>query len=893
MIVQRQGGGGGGGGGRGSQGGGGRGGAPGGGRQVAFGDGVGALWGAQRIVRQTVNRVRFSFFDTYENSVWDARPYSITGVESPKLGHYNERFGANIGGPMRIPKIYDGRDRTFFFFNYTHGAAESAVDTFATVPTAPERSGDFSDRSAQMFNPCANPTCTAIISGPRPSLGTQIPQSMQNSAALGLLPFIPLPNLPGFVQNFHQQNNVPVTSDALNFHVIHTINAKLNFNVGYNFSSTRQDSLTSFPLLGSHSSSRNQNFTFGFVQNWSPRLLQTTNFNWSRSRNRLLSNDSFGPDIAGNLGITGISTDPINNGVPLLSFTNFTDASDPVPALTRNMTYRFTDGITYSRTKHSLRFGFELRRMENNYQSDPTPRGQFTFTGSLTSQPDANGQPVAGTGLDFADFLLGLPQATNTQFGSTSTYFRSWAYVAYAQDDWRIHPRFTFQYGIRYQATTPPIELYNALANLDINLINPAAQVYVPGQASPFTGVNTRALIRGDYSNWAPRLGIAWEPKLKLKTVVRAGYSIFYNQSIYNQLARSMANQPPFAQAQTRLSSATALLTLQSGFPPQPPADVPNTIAVNPNYRPGYAQLWNVSIETSFKTNWLIETAYTGTKGTHLDLLRAPNRSIGGNAQPLIPDASSFTYDTYGASSIYHALQVRLQHRFTQGLMFMGTYTYGKSIDNASSIGGGQQVVVQNDQDFAAERGLSSFDIRHQFRGFSVYELPFGERKKWAKKGLSAHLLGNLRASTNISWQTGNPYTARILGSISGNTGTSNNNSVRADQVGNPSLGLCGGNATNFFNRAAFVVPPTGQFGDAARNTIEGPCSFSLNVSLDREFRFGKDGQYHADLRWDTQNLTNTPNFSGLSTVVNSTTYGRVTAAKSMRTMSVSLRMTF
>ncbi len=849
-------------------------------------------------MRQTVNRMRFSFFDTYDNSVWDARPYSITGVESPKLGHYNERLGLILGGPLRIPKIYDGRDRTFFFANYTHGSAQSAVDTFATVPTVPERSGDFSDRSAQLFNPCANPSCTAIITGPRPSLGSQIPQSMQNSAALGLLPFVPLPNLPGFVQNFHQQNNVPVTSDALNFHVIHTINAKLNFNVGYNFSSTRQDSLTSFPLLGSNSSSRNQNVTFGLVQNWSARFLQSTTFNWSRTRARLLSNDSFGPDIAGNLGITGISTDPINFGVPLLSFTNFTDASDPVPALTRNMTYRFNDGITYSRTKHSLRFGFEVRRMENNYQSDPIPRGQFTFTGQQTSQLDANGQPVSGTGLDFADFLLGLPQATNTQFGSTSTYFRSWAYVAYAQDDWRIHPRFTFQYGVRYQVTTPPIELYNALANLDINLINPAAQVYIPGQTSPFTGVNTRALIRTDYNDWAPRLGIAWNPKLKLKTVVRAGYSIFYNQSVYNQLARSMANQPPFAEAQTRLSSASQLLTLQNGFPPQPPADVPNTIAVDPNYRPGYAQLWNLSIETTLRTNWILETTYTGTKGTHLDLLRAPNRFVGTNpndpTEPrLIPDASAFTYDTYGASSIYNALQVRLQHRFTQGILFSGLYTFGKSIDNASSIGGGQQVVVQNDQDFALERGLSTFDIRHQFRGNSVYELPFGERKRWAKKGWKEHLLGNLRLSTVATWQTGNPYTARVLGSISGNTGQANNNSVRADQVGDPNFGLCGGNATVFFNRAAFVTPPVGQFGTAARNTIEGPCSFNLNVSLDRQFRFGKDGQYHADLRWDTQNLTNTANFSGLSTVANSTTFGRVTSAKSMRSMGVSLRMTF
>jgi Carboxypeptidase regulatory-like domain len=879
IMVQRQAGGGN----RGQQG---------GGQRAAFGGGVGGLWGAQRIMRQQVNRIRFGFYDRYENSVWDARPYSLTEPNPAKISHYDDRFGANLGGPLRIPHVYDGRDKTFFFVNYQHNLQATPVDTFATVPTDAERHGDFSALGAQLFDPNSN------IAGPRTPLGSQIPASMQNSAALGLLKFLPEPNLPGTVQNFHLQTTTPQHSDFVNVHVLHTVNAKLNVQAGYNLSSSALNSLVNFPGIGSNTSTRSQSFNLGLTENISPRFLHNSQLIWNRARLQTLSNFSFTQDLAQSLGVNGVSHDPIDYGLPLISFTNFTDINDPVPALTRNQTLRFLDSFSYTRTKHTWSAGIEIRRMQNNSRTDPTPRGQFTFTGLMTSQLDTNGRPIAGTGLDFADFLLGLPQATLARFGSSSVYFRSWGFVGYAQDDWRIHPRFTLQYGLRYEAVTPPIELFNHIANIDLNSDISKVATITPGQIAPFHGLLPRSLIFGDYNNWAPRLGFAWQPKLKLRTVVRGGYSIFYNESIYNQLAASMANQPPWAQAQTLQTSLNQVLTLENGFPSQAPGAVKNTISVDPNYRVGYAQIWNLTVEAQFTPNWSAEITYTGTKGTHLDLLRAPNRAAPGSPltaeqQRRIADASGFTYDTFGASSIYHAMQLRLQKRFTKGFMLLGLYTFGKSIDNASSIGGGAQVVVQDDTNFSADRGLSSFDIRHQFRGISVYELPFGDKKRWARKGFAAHLLGNLRMNGIAVVQTGTPFTARVLGNLSDNTGTGGNFSERADQVGNPNLPSDQRTPLHFFNTTAFALPPTGRFGDAARNTIIGPGTFNLNWALGRSFRFGKDGQYRGEMRWEVQNLANTPNFTGLSTVVNSATYGRVLGAKSMRTMDLSLRMNF
>jgi hypothetical protein len=888
------GGGGQGGGSRGAQG---FGGGGGGGGFGGFGGGRGGPGGPgaqSRRIRQAINRVRFSFFDQLQDSAWDARPYALTGVPSPKIGHYDDKLGANIGGPLKIPHIYNGSDRTFFFVNYTHETNHSPVDAFSSVPTAAERAGDFSGIGAQLFDPYSN------IAGPRTSFGSIIPTADINPAAAGLLQYLPLPNLPGTVQNYQLQTTVPVLTDSVNAHVLHTINSKFNLNVGYNFNSVRQRAISSFLDFGSHSSTRNQNVTLGLVQNWNPRWVNSTSVNFSRSRIDLLSDHSYGADIAAELGITGVSTSPIDFGIPLIDFTNFSSLSDPVPTLTRNQTFRYIDNATYTRSKHTLKFGGEARRIQNNMRSDPDPRGLFTFTGLMTSQLTATGEPVPGTGNDLADFLLGLPEATTTRFGDSSHYLRSWEFIGYGQDDWRVNKRFTLEFGARYQFVTPPVDVYNTLANILLDFNTNQAVVVTPGEADPFTGgTMPRSLVRSDYNNWAPRVGFAWDPKLKIRTIVRGGYSIFYNDSAYNSLVTYLQNQPPFASAITRVTSTDSVLSLENGFPPANTANsLTNTAAVDPNYKDGYAQIWNFTTETSFRHNWVLDLTYTGTKGTDLDLLRAPNRAPPGS--PLDTDedrrfanAGGFTYDQSVANSIYNALQVRVMHRFTSGLMLQAVYTYSKSIDDASSIGGVGAVVVQDDNDFAAERGLSSFDMRHQFRGYSVYELPFGERKRFAKRGWEARAFGNLRLGNLVTFNTGTPYTAQVLGNQADSTGTGANFSERADQVGNPSLGFCGGSATLAFNAAAFVLPPTGQYGDAARNTIEGPCSFSWNPSLARDFRFGSDNSRRVTVRWEVQNLTNHPNFTGISTVVNSTTYGRVTTAGTMRTMDINVRVAF
>ncbi|HXW18647.1 MAG TPA: hypothetical protein VEJ39_10110, partial [Candidatus Acidoferrales bacterium] len=642
------------------------------------------------------------------------------------------------------------------------------------------------------------------------------------------------------------------------------------------------------------------------THNWSSKFTDSYHLNWSRSRTLILSDNSYVNDVTGELGITGVSTTPIDYGVPQISFTNFSSLNDPDPSLTRNQTWRFSDSLTYVYKKHTMKFGGEIRRIELNDDSDPIPRGEFIFSGLMTSQLTSTGSPVPGTGNDFADFLLGLPYSTQARYGDAFTYFRSWGVLGYAQDDWRVNSRLTLLYGIRYDAVTPPVEVYNHIADLDLNSTATALAVVTPGETGPYNGTYPRALIRGDYSNWEPRVGFAWQPPLllKKKTIVRGGYSIFYNEAIYNTLTPSyLAYQPPFSQAQTLITSATQQLTLQNGFPSigsTNSSEILNTAGVSPNYRNGYAQLWMLGTETDITHNWIFNMTYTGTKGTDLDLLRAPNRAPPGTS-PLdtqtslkIPYATSFLYDQTGANSIYNALQARLIHRFTHGLSLQVIYTFSKALDNASTIGGSTPVVVQQDGNFAAERGLSSFDMRHQLRVFSVYELPLGQRRRYFNHGWKEDVFGNWRILNNFTFHTGTPYTALLGGSETDNTGTGAVGSTRADQVGNPNIGLCGGPPLAFFNTAAFALPPPGQYGNAPRNSIEGPCSFTWNTSFNKSFRFGpRERQRLFDFRWEINNLTNTPSFSGLSTLFGSSTFGRVTSAASMRTMDIAIRMNF
>jgi len=871
-------------------------------------------------MRQRINRMHFSFYDTVGDSALNARPYSLYEANPPKISSWTESTGFNMGGPLKIPHVYDGSDKTFFYINFGGTWSRNPVDSFATVPTAAERAGDFSGDNVLLYDPLSN------LSGPRTLMtnagcaqdaanaaGTCIPQGRISQQAVSLLSYIPEPNIPvtnigGRNFNYHLQSNVPGLSNRLNVNITHQISSKLSLQVNYNLSNGTADSLNSFPGITGSTYTRGQSVMVGLTQNWTKTFMHTSQLYFSRNRSLALNGFSDVTDISSQLGITGVSTIPFDYGLPIVNFTNFTGLGDPIPSLARSQTYRYVDSLRWMKSKHTVTVGGEIRKMDINRDNDPAPNGQFSFTGLMTSQLTGAGAPVASPsdclsanpsgpciGSDFADFLLGYPANTKVQFGNTSTYFRNWGFVAYASDDWHMFPRFTLTYGLRYEAFTPPTEINGHIANLAVSSDFSQVQCVTPNAIGTCAAGSSTSLFNGHYNNWAPRIGIAWQPPGKWfsgnhQMTFRAGFSMFYIESYLNTLSAEMANQPPFATANTLATlsgTSPALLTLQNGFPSGATSSstLTNTVAVDPNYEVPYAMIWNFGVEYNLTRSTFLEVMYTGTRGIHLDELLGYSLATGTTG-----NAAGFTYDTSGAFSNLNALQLRLQKRMSHGLMFMARYTYSKSLDDASTIGGGGQTVIQNNADVRGDYGLSSFDMRHQFLGMFTYQLPFGDRQRFATKGWEKAVFGAWRVNSSFTAHSGTPFTVRVFSKNPACQNVPGTNSERADQAGDPSL--ADPTIQQWFNTAVFTVP-TACFGDAPRNSVTGPGAFTINSGLTKTIQFGRDGLRRLDFSWNTTNLLNHPNYTGLSTVLGSSTFGEITSVAAMRTMQFTTRFNF
>ncbi|HXZ29376.1 MAG TPA: TonB-dependent receptor, partial [Terriglobales bacterium] len=830
--------------------------------------------------RFDINRPHGALFYTLSDSAFDAAPYSLTGQPASKPSYTRHSFGAVLGGPLNIPKIYHGGDKTFFFLSYNGSVGDSPYNAFSTVPTLDERKGIF---PVPIYDPATH----------LPFLNNTIPGGMISTAALNLLPFIPEPNLPGTIDNFHFVTSATNNTNNVNVRLIHNFGTLLNtlrpggqrnlITFGFHYQTSDATLTNPFPSVGGDTSAQSFDIPIAYIRSFH-KITNILRFDFNRNRVETTNLYAFVTDVAGLAGVTGVSTDPFDWGLPNLSFSNFAGVHDINPLLQRNQTLSLSDFMVWTHGKHTLRWGGDFRRLQINTHTDSNARGSFVFTGVNTAQY-VGGLPVAGTGVDFADFLLGLPQMTSVQFGANNFYFRGNSWDLFVQDDWRVRGNLTLNFGLRYEYVSPYTELNNQIVNLDANPQFTAVAPVLPGQVGPFSGVFPLSLVRPDRNNFAPRIGIAWKPFAK--TVVRAGYGINYNTGQYTNLVQQLAFQPPFSFTQTNVESATLPLTLENGFPPVPPSTITNNYGVDVDYALGYVQIWNLDVQREITPTLMLNLDYTGTKGTHLDMLEAPNRSFTGVR---IPGVQPFLWETSVGDSIANAGTVRLRKRLQHGVSIGGSYTWSKSIDNASSIGGGQAVVAQNAFDLAAERGPSSFDQTQRFTADYLWELPFGRDRRWlAQPGALRTLLGDWSWSGDWTIASGMPFTARVLGNFADvNRGT--NGTLRADYNGQP-ISLPDPSIAEWFNTAAFSVPPDGLLGTAGRNTIRGPGQVLFDMALSKVFSVSETRLL--EFRAQATNIFNTPQFTSIDTAVNSPTFGRVVAVGPMRTMQVVARFRF
>ena len=874
-----------------------------------------------------INQPHGVLYYTNDNSVLDARPFSLTGIPTAQASYNQAHFGANVGGPLNIPKVFNGGNKWFFFGGWNGSRGSNPYDAFSTVPTEAERSGDFRQaayndgQAVQIFNPQTGQPYQFNGNA------NMLDPSLISSSAQTLLSYIPLPNIPTntFGQNFHYVTSASSSSDAVSFRLIHNFGATpgpgggrailggpggmegggggrrpahSNINFGLNWARSSNDIVNPFPSLAGGNSTQGLNASVGWVYG---KGRATNNLRVNYNHNHVSTTNLYSNviNVAGLAGITGVSTDPFNWGLPGISFTSFGGLADPTPRRELDQTYTISDTLSWNHAKHNWRFGGDYRRILQSFHSARNAEGDFVFTGFATSEYAAAGTatcpgtrpcPVADTGYDFADFLLGFPQQTSLQFGANAYDFRANSFDVFVQDDWRFRSNLSFNLGLRYEYYGPYTEANNRIANLDVAPGFTAAVPVLPGQSGPYNGVFPASLIAPDRNDWAPRVGIAWKPQKN--TVVRAGYGINYNLAQYGTMIQNFAFQPPFANTATNTTDVNGLvgaspLTLANGFPGAPSGTVTNNFAVNPNYRLAYVQIWNLDIQRQLPGGWIMNTGYNGAKGTRLDTERA--LVVAGN-QP-------FIYESSEGNSILHAGSVRIRKRMAKGIGLAAQYVYSKSIDDASSIGGGGAVVAQNPFDLSADRGLSSFDQRHKFTGNWIYDLPIGENRRFSPKGDWGHILGGWQWSGDFTIGSGLYFTPRVLGGgLDISRGVSG--SQRANMVAGQSVALSNPTTLEWFNTGAFCAPSStcvnpfsSPYGDAGRNIIEGPGQVTLDMAINKTITIKESRAL--DLRLSATNVFNNVHFTSINTVVNSLTFGEVTGTGSMRRITLTARFRF
>ena len=873
---------------------GGAGGQGGGGGPGGRGGGRGALLVQGRGRGQ--NAVQGSANYTFGGSALDAAPYPLRANSQTDPDYTRQQFGATVGGPLRFPGVYDG-SRSTFFLNYSGGRSNNLVEQYATVPSEAVRGGDFSGLPINLIDPTTG----------APFPGGRIPNDRLDPSALALLKFIPLPNLPGTTQNYRRSDLSTSDSDGISLRVTHNFSAPtpqrgggagargggfggrgggrgggragnavvLSAQVQYRHD--QSDVLNVFPELGGLN--RNSTLSVPVTLNvLRGRTVHNLQVNVTRTDSDARNGFAYVSDIAAAAGISGVSTDPSEWGVPNLSFTNLTGVRDLAPSSRNDRRLQVNYSVTRPFASHSFQMGGDARLDNSSGRSNADARGTMVFTGLYS----AGG--ASASGLDFADYLLGLPQQATVQYAD-EVVLRGRAFSAFVQDDWRWRGNLTLNLGARYELVRPYTEADGRMVNLDVAPDFTGAVPVLSGAAGVYTGPFPAALVSGDYNNLAPRVGLAW--RMRPRTVVRGGYGVSFNNGSYAAIARQLVAQPPFATAATSIGSAEDPLALSDPFASIEPSTTTNNFGADRNYRLGVIHTWNLDLNQNLGRGWQLGGGYTATRGVSLDLLRAPNRDPDGLR---IDGVQSFLWQSSGGSSMLHAGTVRLRRQQARGIAGNLTYTFAKSMDDASSIGGGARVVAQDDQNLDAEWGRSSFDRQHQVSGTLSIELPFGANRRWLSQGgFWAAALSDWSASASFAADSGTPFTARLIGAAS-DVARGTNGTLRADYTG-AAIGLETSTLFQFFNTAAFAVPASGAFGSAPRNTITGPGQRQADASIARDVRL--TGNQVISIRVQATNVFNTVRFAAIDTVVNSPTFGQVVSIRPMRSVGLNLRFRF
>ena len=845
------------------------------------------------VTRAGGNRYHGTLYEFLRNDGLDARNFFSQRVEPLK----QNQFGGTLGGPVK-------NDRLFFFGYYEGFRNKQGVTNSATVPTAQQRTGDFTGLGTPLIN---------FAAGGVPLPGNQIPAQAINPVATNVLAMYPLGNVSPSIYrstvvgtNFFDQAGARADFNAS---AKDQLFARYSYSGGYDINpvSVRGTDVPGFPTrdnITTHSGVLSSAHLF------SPSMsnsLRATFFRYLFDFDLRLNRT---PPSA--LGFNFNSASDLGQGPPFFNISGYSPIGGAItgPRLSAQNSYEIQDGLSWVRGAHSLKFGGGFLRTQINMFQAIAPNAFFVFAGTF---PTNNA---------IANLLLGAPVTFYQGLGDFHRGLRLWNASSYAQDEWRVTKRFTLNYGLRYERLNPIREIRDRLNGFipgEQSQVMPNAPKGVVFPGDPGIGPG----IAQSYNGFMPRVGFAWDPAGSGQWSIRSSYGIFYDQfqSGAGVAPQAPVSSLPWAQLNQFSGAGLNFADPYSGHTlPGPDGFArPATIfGMDPAARPPYAQDWNFGIQRTFFAQYLLDVRYVGAKGTHLPRNVEANPAVfgpGATAQNADarriysncpPGGGTCDFSTVGllsdiTNSTYHAAQASVSRRYASGVGFNVSYWYSKSLDYLSSMNlsgssakplAGENDLAQNPFNLAAEHGPSLFDARQRFVASASWEPHIAgsaaralrlAANGWQLNSIATHSSPTpftVSDSTNVSLQANSPPISGFPASRPNLIGDPNSGPHTVDQWLSPSA----------FQR---LNPQTqaGQFGNAGRNIARGPAFTDLDLSLTRNFVLKENARLQ--FRAESFNALNHPNFGLPVADLNSANFGKIFTAAPPRLMQFALKFIF
>ena len=855
--------------------------------------------GAGLVTTQTrsgSNAFHGSAFEFLRNNFFDARNYfnskaTGNGKPNPQPPFRRNQYGASIGGPVF-------KNKTFFFADY-YGQREIKGNTFlTTVPTAQEHTGNFSDLGVNIYNPLT----AATRGGARtPFQNNIIPANLINPVSQRVIDLYPLPNLPGINNNRLDVFNRNLTDNGGNLRIDQHFSDKDSFFARYSYeafdlfdakgqsgccyqtpaSAAGKYDLGPFVSGGQITTLRASGLALNETHVFSPTIVNEFIAGYART-NPLTTQSDFGHKAATSLGINGINLTPFTTGLPTIvpsaagnqaNVQALNGGPGFLPAHPVQTSYQIQDGISWTVGVHQVNFGYRIIQNRVSPFTNTNTRGTLNFGLNFTNDPLTN---TGGDG--FATLLLGYLTSGSRGFLLSPYYLTNYEHAAWFQDNWKVTPRFTLNLGLRWEVFTAATEQQNRLTNFD--LVN-LRLVYAGLNTSDTAGLQTR------WNNLGPRFGFAYDANGKGTTILRGGFGTSYfpleasaSNMLGQQVPWSISQNTPTIDPYPAATAFAGIPTIAQPFPtpvPVKPLTTADLIAANPsilgrdfrNQTP-YYESWNFNIERQIGKDTLAELGYAGSHGVHLLFGYNPQEVLPGSAKvstndrvtiPAIATVRSILEEDFRNSSNFHSLQAKLTKRLSNGVQFLASYTWSKSLDYGGSIasGGGAAGGPQTITNLRAGYGPSGFDVRHRFVGSWTYELPFGPGRHWLTSGIIGNILGGWDLDGIATVSTGRPFTVYLSSGVT-NGAPSWPDRIASGQLPNPTR-------ARWYDPTAFVAPSTPRYGNEGRSILYSPGFTNFDLSLVKNFSIIE--RLKAEFRVDAFNAFNHPQFSFPNQTVN------------------------